>query len=106
VEKQLKADREKVNMQLDCDTKKVLLDVMVLDQTVIIGSDLSPDEEAMLVQFLQKNKDVFAWSAKDLTGVDRSFIEHRLNIDTSVKPRRQKLGKMSDDKVVAVKSEV
>jgi hypothetical protein len=61
---------------------------MVLDQTVVIGSDLSLDEEGSLVQFLQKNKDVFAWSAKDLTGMDRSFIEHRLNIDPSVKPRR------------------
>jgi hypothetical protein len=49
---------------------------------------------------------VFSWSAKDLIGVDRSFIEHRLNIDPSVKPRSQKLRKMSDDKVVAVKSEV
>jgi hypothetical protein len=79
---------------------------MVLDQTVVIGSDLSADEEASLVQFLQKNKDVFAWSAKDLIGVDRSFIEHKLNIDPSVKPRKQKLRKMSDDKVVAIKSEV
>jgi hypothetical protein len=60
VEKQPKADKEKVNMQLECDIKKVLWDVMVLDQTVIIGSDLPLDEEAMLIQFLQKNKDVFA----------------------------------------------
>jgi hypothetical protein len=36
----------------------------------------------------------------------KNFIEHRLNIDASVKPRRQKLRQMSDDKVVAVKSEV
>jgi hypothetical protein len=106
VEKQPKADREKVNMQPDCDTKRVLLDAMVLDQTVVIGLDLSPDEEGSLVQFFQKNKDVFPWSAKDLTGVDRSFIKHRLNIDPSFKPRGQKLRKMSDDKVVAVKSEV
>jgi hypothetical protein len=106
VEKQLKADREKVNMQPDCDTKRVLLDAMVFDQTVIIGSDLSPDEEGRLVQFLQKNKDVFTWSAKDLTCVDQSFIEHRLNIDPSVKPRRKKLRKISDDKVIAVKSKV
>jgi hypothetical protein len=76
VEKQPKADREKVNMKPDCDTKRVLLDAMVLDQTVIIGSDLSLDEDGRLVQFLQKNNDVFAWFAKDLTGVDRSFIEH------------------------------
>jgi hypothetical protein len=38
--------------------------------------------------------------------MDRSFIEHKLNIDASVKPRRQKLRNMSNDKVVAVKSEV
>jgi hypothetical protein len=106
VEKQLKADKEKVNVQPDCDTKRVLLDAMVLDQTVIIESDLPPDEEGRLVQFFQKNKDVFALSAKDLTSVDRNFIEHRLNIDPSVKPRRQKLRKMSDDKVIAVKSKV
>jgi hypothetical protein len=105
-EKQPKADREKINIQSDCETKRVLLDAMVLDQTVVVGSDLSAHEEASLVQFLQKNKDVFTWSAKDLTGVDRSFIEHKLNIDPSVKPRKQKLRKMSDDKVVGVKSEV
>jgi hypothetical protein len=49
---------------------------------------------------------VFAWSAKDLTGMDRNFIEHKLNIDVAVKPRRQKLRKMFDDKVVVIKSEV
>jgi hypothetical protein len=79
---------------------------MVWDQAVVIGSDLSPGEEGALIQFVQNNRDVFAWSAKDLTGVDQNFIEHKLNIDASVKPRRQKLRKMSDDKVVAVKSEV
>jgi hypothetical protein len=51
-EKQPKADREKVNMQPDCDTKRVLLDAMVLDQTVVIGSNLSAGEEGNLVQFL------------------------------------------------------
>jgi hypothetical protein len=58
--------------------------VLILRQHVS-GSDLSADEEGNLVQFLQENKDVFAWSAKDLTGVDRNFIEHKLNIDPSVK---------------------
>jgi hypothetical protein len=106
VEKQPKADKEKINVQPYCDTKKVLLDEMVWDLAVIIGSDLTPSEAMTLIQFLQKNRDVFAWSSKDLTGVHRNFIEHKLNIDASIKPRRQKLRKMSDDKVVAVKSEV
>jgi hypothetical protein len=52
VEKQPKAEREKTNMQPDCETKRVLLDAMVLDQIVVIGSDLSADEEVNLVQFL------------------------------------------------------
>jgi hypothetical protein len=38
--------------------------------------------------------------------VDCNFIEHKLNIDATVKSQRQKLGKMSDDKVVVVKSKV
>jgi hypothetical protein len=50
----------KINAQPDCDTKKVLLDEMVWDQAVIIGSYLAPTEEAALIQFLQKNRDVFA----------------------------------------------
>jgi hypothetical protein len=60
VEKQPKADREKINVQPDCETKKVLLDEMVWDHAVVIGSDLSPSEETTLIQFLQKNRDVFA----------------------------------------------
>jgi hypothetical protein len=106
MEKQLKADMEKINMQPNRDTKKVLLDEMVWDQAVIIGSDLASSEEAELIQFLQKNRDVFAWSAKDLIGVDRNVIQHKLNIDAAIKPRRQKLRKMSDDKEVSVKFEV
>jgi hypothetical protein len=38
--------------------------------------------------------------------VDCNFIEHKLNINATAKPRMQELRKMSDDKVVAVKSEV
>jgi hypothetical protein len=47
-------------VQPDCDTKKVLLDKMVWDQTVVIGSNFTSGEEVVLIQFLQKNKDVFA----------------------------------------------
>jgi hypothetical protein len=38
--------------------------------------------------------------------VDQNFTEHKLNIDASVKLRRQKLRKMPDNKVVVVKSAV
>ena len=63
---------------------------------------LLPDRQ----EFLIKNKDVFAWSANDLRGVSRDIIENKLDIDPKIKPKKQKLRKMSDDKVTTVKAEV
>ena len=50
--------------------------------------------------------EVFAWSALDLVGVSRSIIEHSLGIDPSVRPKKQRLRKMSDEKTEAAKAEV
>jgi hypothetical protein len=36
------------------------------DRVVTIGALLTPEEENELISFLNKNKDVFAWSTKDL----------------------------------------
>jgi hypothetical protein len=47
---------------------------------------------------LFNNKDVFAWTANDLCGVNRDVIEHSLNVDPSFRPRKQRLQKMSEDK--------
>jgi hypothetical protein len=38
--------------------------------------------------------------------VDRSIIEHALNVDPGVRPRKQKLQKMYKDKAKGAKSEV
>ena len=70
---------------------------------VTISAALEPEEERELLEFLNKNKDVFAWSASDLRSVSRDIIEHKLDIDPKIKPKKQKLRKMSDDKVAAVK---
>jgi hypothetical protein len=85
-----KRDKEKIEIAADGKTKKVYLDDMP-DRVVIIGAHLSPEEEKELVQLLNKNKDVFAWSAKDLQGVDRDIIEHALETDEKVTPKKQKL---------------
>jgi hypothetical protein len=85
--------------------KKVYLDDMP-DRAVMIGAHLSPEEENELAQFLNKNKDVFAWSAKDLQGVDRDIIEHVLETDDKITLKKQKLRKMSEERVKAVEAEV
>jgi hypothetical protein len=76
------------------------------DRALTIGADLSLEEEQELTQFLNKNKDVFAWSAKYLQGVDRDIIEHALETDERILPKKQKLRKMSEEKVKAVEAEV
>jgi hypothetical protein len=68
-----KRDKEKIEVAADGETKKVYLDDMS-DRLVTIGANLSDEEDRNLVQFLNKNKDVFTWSAKDLQGVDRDII--------------------------------
>jgi hypothetical protein len=61
-------ETEKVEIGADGETKKVYLDDMP-DRVVVIGAHLSPEEEKELIEFLNKDNDVFAWSAKDLQGV-------------------------------------
>jgi hypothetical protein len=41
------------------------------DRKIIIGANLSKEEEADLIVTLAKNKDIFAWSASDLRGQQR-----------------------------------
>jgi hypothetical protein len=73
---------------------------------MLFGSQLSEEQEKALLKFLFNNKDVFAWSANDLCGVNRDVIEHSLNVDPIVRPRKQKLQKMSDDKAEGARNEV
>jgi hypothetical protein len=100
-----KRDKGKIEIAADGETKKVYLDDMP-DRAVTIGAHLNLEEEKELTQFLNRNKDVFAWSAKDLQGIDRDIIEHALETDERISPKKQKLRKMSEEKVKAVEAEV
>jgi hypothetical protein len=92
-----KRDKEKIEIAADGETKKVYLDDMP-DRAVTIGAHLNPEEEKELIQFLNKNKDVFTWSAKDLQGIVGDIIEHALETDERIPPKKQKLRKMSEKK--------
>ena len=101
------ADKKvKVLLQSNDATKVVPLDPATPRQTVIISEDLTSQDEEKLISCLSRNKDVFAWSALDLVGVSHSVIEHSLGIDSSVRPKKQRLRKMSDEKTEAAKAEV
>jgi hypothetical protein len=86
--------------------KPMLLCEDIAEQKVLLGSQLSEEQENNLLRFLFNNKDVFAWSAYDLCGVNRDVIEHSLNVDPSFRPRKKRLRKMSDDKAEGAQNEV
>jgi hypothetical protein len=73
---------------------------------VLLGSQLSSEQEKTLLRFLFNNKDVFAWSTNHLCGVNRDVIEHSLNVDQAIRQRKQKLQKMSYDKAEGARNEI
>jgi hypothetical protein len=99
-------EKVKVQLQSKDRTKAVPLDPATPKQTVVISEDLTSQDEEKLISCLSRNKDVFAWSTLDLVGVSRTIIEHGLGINPSVRPKKQRLRKMSDEKIEAAKAEV
>ena len=45
-------------------------------------------QEGELVDFLHENRDIFAWSPKDMPGVPTEFAEHKLHVRSDMKPVR------------------
>jgi oligoendopeptidase F len=86
--------------------KPILLYEDLANQKVFFDSQLSSEQESNLKRFLIHNQDVFSWLVNELCQVDRSIMEHYLNIDPSSRPRKQKLRKMSEDKSEGAKAEV
>jgi hypothetical protein len=65
--------------------KPMLLCEDIAKQKVLLGSQLFGEQEKTLLRFLFNNKDVFAWSANDLCGVNKDVIEHSLNVDSAIR---------------------
>ena len=78
----------KIDLKDQEETKSVPLENVVLDRKVTIRANLSKAEETKLIETLARNKDVFAWLASDLKGVSRDIIQHSLDINPKMKPRK------------------
>ena len=65
-----------------------------------VGASMRQEDRVALLLTLVQNMDIFAWSSYDIPGVDPEFITHKLNVDPSFPPKKQK------QHVKAVKQEV
>jgi hypothetical protein len=70
------------------DFRRVALDPRVPDRNVCIGAEMSPEVQMELLQFLDKNSDISAWSSSDLVGGSKEVIEHKLQVNLHAKPKK------------------
>ena len=59
-----------------------------------------------LIEFLQLNKDIFAWSPSDMSGVCRELAEHSLNVYKNAKPIKQSLRSFDNEKRKSIAKEI
>jgi methyl coenzyme M reductase alpha subunit len=50
---------------------------------------MSLQKQAELLQFLEKNSNIFVWSTSDPVGVSREVIEHKLQVNPHAMPKKQ-----------------
>ena len=70
--------------------EEILLDDSEPDRMTRIGTLASQMICRALTTFLKNNCDVFAWSHKDMSGIDPSIMVHRLNVSPSFPLLHQK----------------
>jgi hypothetical protein len=81
---------------IECDEK----------QTTRIGTSMAKEIRASVVNFLRGNADVFAWSHDDMPGISTEVISHKLNVNPSTPPVRQKRWVFAPERNTAVMEEV
>ena len=85
---------------------EIQLDPAQPDRVINIGSLLGDTIRHQLLSFLRNNQDCFAWSHKDMPGIDPEVTTHRLNVDPSHKPVKQKRRKLGIERNTIVNDEV
>ncbi|XP_077221986.1 uncharacterized protein LOC143855806 [Tasmannia lanceolata] len=75
-------------------------------KVIQIGSSLSSSIQHHLTEFLQDNADVFAWAPVDMPDIDPEISTHRLGVDSTCRPMKQKRRHFAFEKRQAIKEEV
>ena len=72
----------------------------------LLGSSLDQEERQRMVKFLKANIDVFAWQPYDMPEIDSTVMCHKLHIDPTTKPIKQKPRRAAPEKAQAIEEEV
>ncbi|XP_050278355.1 uncharacterized protein LOC126719898 [Quercus robur] len=75
-------------------------------QGIAVGVNMKGEDRVEMLLFLINNVDVFACSPYEVPRVDPEFIVHKLNVDPSFPPKKQKPRRSAKEHVEVVKFEV
>ena len=73
---------------------------------VYIATNVQPKEEELLIETLKQYRDVFAWSYKDLKGVEPSVCKHTIPMREDAKTRKQRPYTYNDTFAKKIKEEI
>nr|XP_027076063.1 uncharacterized protein LOC113699918 [Coffea arabica] len=76
------------------------------ERTVKVGTCLGDSIRDSLQSLLEEYAEIFAWSADDMPGVPTELAVHRLQVDPSVRPVKQKKRSFAPERKDVVKGEV
>lgn len=76
------------------------------EETTFISAELDLQEQRTLLALLRKNHTNFAWNAQQMPGVDPEVACHKLAVDPSAKPIKQRLRKMNPRITPQIEEEV
>ena len=71
-----------------------------------IRSKLAKDVKDLLILFLNKNVEVFAWKQEDMGGIDPAVITQKLNVISSFKLVKHKRRSLTLERQKAINEEV
>ena len=89
------------------DAKKIDLAGLGEDsKPVYIATNLEIMEEQSLIEILKEFRDVFAWSYKDLKGVDLIVCQHTIPLCDKTKPSRQRPYSYNENYAMKIEEEI
>ncbi|GKV38839.1 hypothetical protein SLEP1_g46704 [Rubroshorea leprosula] len=78
----------------------------ISEKEIKINAHLSSEERNELIELLSEFQDLFAWSYKDMPGLDPDITVHAIPLHSEAKPVKQKLRRMKTEVLLKVKEEV
>ncbi|GKV37451.1 hypothetical protein SLEP1_g45482 [Rubroshorea leprosula] len=78
----------------------------VRERTVKIGTKLTEEERAELLEFLRVNQDVFAWTTDEMPRIPVELTFHKLSTDPTKRPVMQKRRLFGPEKQAAIDEEI